>query len=255
VVTAVLNGVETLPKNLASIHKRESAFSINQIVIDGGSTDGTIELVGDMQRHSPNLYLYNNPVKGISKAFNQGLSEADGQFVSFLNSDDRYLDGALDRALSRIASDMPEADVYYGDIVYEDVCSGYAYEEIADLESIAKYMSVYHPSMLFRTEALHKLAGYRTDYALAMDAELIHRALRAGYRFAYLDFPIAVMRLGGVSHREYGRALVEYRRSLLENDLQLAFKANYYLVRQLIVHTILNISNVRKFRATRNRLR
>jgi len=250
VVTAVLNGRKTLQENLDSVHSETSRHRVNQLIVDGGSTDGSLALVEQsLRQHRYSVEVHPIPVSGISNAFNAGIANANGDYVSFLNSDDRYVKGALDKVLRRIEEGAGSADVYFGNIVYQDPISAYQYEEKARLENIPKFMSIYHPAMFFRREALESLVGFKNDYQLAMDAELVHRAIKKGMTFESLDFNVAVMRLGGASHQHYILALNEYRRSIVMNGLQTPLRAAFYFLRQITIHFLLRIPQIKNIRS------
>jgi len=252
VVTAVLNGRKTLQENLDSVHSATNKHRVNQLIVDGGSTDGSLAVVEQsLRQHRYAVEVHPMPVSGISNAFNAGIANANGDYVSFLNSDDRYLPGAIDRVLQYIEDDDCSADIYYGNIVYQDQNNTYQHTETAILNDLPKFMSVYHPSMFFRRKALESLGGFDQQYHLAMDAELVHRAIKTGMHLKHLDFSVAVMQLGGASYRHFISALDEYRLSIVANGLQTPLKAGLYFLRQVFVSTLLRVRWLRKFRVKR----
>ena len=92
IVTPCFNSAATLERTLESIHSQTGDFELEHIVIDGGSTDGTVEI---LQRWSDRLSFVSEPDKGQSDALNKGFGKATGDILAWLNADDLYLPGAL----------------------------------------------------------------------------------------------------------------------------------------------------------------
>ena len=97
IITSVYNAASTLEGCLLSV-RNQSYHDVEHIVIDGGSTDGSVELI---QRHSSQLaYWISEPDGGISDAWNKGLSAATGEWIAFLGADDVLLPDALSQYLA-----------------------------------------------------------------------------------------------------------------------------------------------------------
>ena len=107
VITPVFNGVEymrTCVENVASQKVRE----LEHIVVDGGSTDGTLALLDQLAREYSHLRILGGPDNGQSDAMNKGVRAARGRVLGFLNADDFYEEQTINRALSHIEQmDMP----------------------------------------------------------------------------------------------------------------------------------------------------
>ncbi len=111
IITAVLNAKEDLAKSIKSIRKQHFK-DFELIVIDGGSTDGTREVI--RQNEDIIHFWLSEPDKGIYHAMNKGLSRAKGEFVTFLNAGDAYCN---EEVLESIFADTNGCDIIYGDIV------------------------------------------------------------------------------------------------------------------------------------------
>jgi glycosyltransferase involved in cell wall biosynthesis len=103
VVTPCLNAAATLPQALASV-RSQTYPHVEHVVVDGGSTDGTVELL----EATAGIRYVSEPDRGLSHAMNKGIAIAGGEVVGWLNADDRYLPGALDR-VGRALADRPDA--------------------------------------------------------------------------------------------------------------------------------------------------
>lgn len=96
VITASYNRVEFLGEAIASTEKYGDR--VEHVVVDGGSTDGTLEL---LQKH-PRIVWISEPDTGVYDAWNKGLILSSGRFVGFLNSDDVYIDNGFSEMLQRL---------------------------------------------------------------------------------------------------------------------------------------------------------
>src|SRR5688500_14019926 len=114
VITACLNRAATLDGALRSVHSQKWR-DIEHIVIDGGSTDGSLEI---LQAHRSRIAkLVSEPDKGIYDALNKGIRAATGDIIGFMHADDEY---ASPHALASIAHafEDPTVEAAYGDLVY-----------------------------------------------------------------------------------------------------------------------------------------
>jgi glycosyltransferase involved in cell wall biosynthesis len=101
VLTPCLNAVDTLPQALASVRDAGLGPLVEHVVVDGGSTDGTL----DVLRSAEGVRWTSEPDRGLSDAMNKGIAAARGTFIGWLNADDYYLDGALARVVHEIERD------------------------------------------------------------------------------------------------------------------------------------------------------
>lgn len=92
---------------------------IEHIVVDGGSTDGSVELLARYDRDHPNLRWVSEPDRGQADAVNKGIRMAQGEFIGWLNSDDRYRPGAVRAAVHALQAD-PELMMVYGNVYLID---------------------------------------------------------------------------------------------------------------------------------------
>ena len=110
IVTPVRNGVRFLAETLASVRAQDHR-PIEHVVVDGGSTDGTLELLRD----SPDIRWISEPDQGLYDAINKGLRMAKGDILAYQNADDRYVaPDAVSAAVDHLLV-HPEVDVAYGD--------------------------------------------------------------------------------------------------------------------------------------------
>lgn len=110
IVTPVCNGLPYLPETLASV-RRQDYPRIEHVIVDGGSTDGTLELL----RASPDLVWISEPDRGMYDAIGKGLRLAHGDILAYQNADDRYVVPDAVSAAVGVLLARPELDVAFGD--------------------------------------------------------------------------------------------------------------------------------------------
>jgi glycosyltransferase involved in cell wall biosynthesis len=208
VVTAVRNGSDKIEKTIASVTGQDYK-AVEYIVIDGGSTDGTLE---KLKKHGKQIDFWSSePDRGISDAFNKGIARAKGDLVGILNAGDWYERNALSTVAEAYRS-HPDVDVFCGSIRFWDhnspVLHCYSNSELLERET-----SVYHPTVFVKRTSYEKYGVYDESYRYAMDYELLLRFKRKGARFLSIDKTIANMPLDGISSKHWYRALKEVRKA------------------------------------------
>lgn len=197
IVTVVRNGLMTLPRTLDSVLSQDFP-QIEHVIVDGGSTDGTLDLLRANQ-HRIDLWISETD-RGISDAFNKGIALARGEIVGLLNSDDWYEPGAIRAVVT--AMQTSGADISCGRLQYWDA-NRRTYLVTSDPALLARGMSVGHPTVFVRRDCYRKYGLFRLDFRVAMDYEWLIRASTAGARFAAIDRCIANMQGGGVGDRRW----------------------------------------------------
>lgn len=159
---------------------------IEYIVMDGGSTDETAQVVGD---YATRLTFVSEPDRGQSHAINKGFERARGAIVAWLNSDDLYLPGAVRRAVERFKAE-PHLGVAYGDGYQIDeqgrVTGVFPHTQHFDLWKLVTTSDyILQQSTFFRKAALDAIGPIREDLHYIMDWDLLIR-LAKRFEFAYI---------------------------------------------------------------------
>ena len=206
IVTACYNSVGTLGDTLRTI-QMQTHKDIEHIVIDGGSTDGTLELLEKNRQHI--AYLTSEPDKGLYDAMNKGIAKATGDVIGLLNSDDLF---ANENVLSRVAQALSDesVDACYGDLVYvaqDDIQKIMRYWKSCDYNPalLAKGFVPAHPTFYVRKK-VHDMYGiyFNTNYKLAADYEVLLRLLFTHkINVAYIPDVMIKMRLGGTTNKSF----------------------------------------------------
>lgn len=207
IITPSFNQGQFLAETIESVISQEGDFSIDYIIVDGGSSDNSVDII----KHYDAL-LHNGkwPVKclgvtyrwvserdnGQTDALIKGFSMATGEIFAWLNSDDVYLPGALQTAVDHFR-DHPDTGLMYGNADYVDssgaIVGSYRTAEF-DLDKLASANIICQPAAFFRKEAFEAVGGLDESLHFAMDYDLW---VRIGRHFTchHLSSPIATYRL------------------------------------------------------------
>ena len=185
IITIVYNGIRQVEQTIASV-LGQTYENIEYIVIDGGSTDGTVEII---KRYQDRIaYWVSEPDNGISDAFNKGINAATGEFVGLLNADDRM--SADQVALGVQALLNSSADYIFGDLLFHDEtgCILYRINGDPDYQRIidSKMPELCHPTVLARKALYDRIGLFDTRYRYAMDYDWLLRLHRNGGRGLYV---------------------------------------------------------------------
>ncbi|HAV12394.1 MAG TPA: glycosyltransferase [Opitutae bacterium] len=205
IITATYNSEAHLEACLKSIYTQSG--DIEHIVIDGGSTDGTLAIL-DKYRDEIS-YLISEPDDGISSAFNKGIAQCSGSLVGIVSSDDYLMPGAINK-IEEDWKQNGEVDVLYGDVVFDEgTDTKFIVKPDTDLSVIWKRQPLKHASVFVRTEVYQDLGGFDSKWRCAMDYDLILRFYTNQRTFRYLPVALAAVRPGGFSYDNLGKTMRE----------------------------------------------
>lgn len=199
VITVNFNNQRGLEKTLQSIFDRQSFSDFEHIIIDGASTDGSLDII---QAYAPRLsYWVSEPDNGIYHAMNKGVRHATGDYVIFINSGDVLCDDIL----REVFENPPDADIIYGNLFFKDDTNDSTTQWISPPDD---YIS---PAFFATTSLPHCGAFIRRDwqrdhpyqesYRIIADRVFFHEACANGARFAKISPFIAQFNRGGISNR------------------------------------------------------
>jgi glycosyltransferase involved in cell wall biosynthesis len=202
VVTVVFNAADTIADTLRSVAV-QTYPNIEHIIIDGGSTDGTL---GVIKQHGTHIAtLVSEPDKGIYDAMNKGWQRATGNVVAFLNADDAYMHNNVVSEAAVIMA-QPEWDACHGDLVYVDrqntdrIVRYWRGHDYAPGDCLKGWMPA-HPTFFARRRLFERFGGFNIAYRRQADFDLMLRWFELGHiRTLHVPHVWARMRMGGVSN-------------------------------------------------------
>ncbi len=225
VITSTFNSSGTLRDTFNSI-LRQTWQDFEYVVVDGGSTDGTVEIIREYEkRFGGRLKWISEPDKGIYDAMNKGLRMATGDVVGILNSDDFF---SSTDALSTVARVIEGVDAVYGDVHFvrpdnlQKCVRYYSSKAFRPWMMRLGFMPA-HPSFYCRREVYEKYGLFDSSFRIAADFELLLRLIfvnRISTRYINKDF--VTMRTGGASTSglaSHRRILKEHFRAYRQNNI------------------------------------
>ncbi len=218
-ITASLNSASVIRSAFESVLAQKFA-DYEYLVIDGGSRDGTVEILKEYEpRFEGRMRWVSESDDGFYAALNKGIAMAHGEVVGSLNADDFFAGSEI---LRRVAAPFkrPEIDCLFGDVCFvkgerpDRVVRYYSSRLFRPWMARLGYMPA-HPTFYCRRRHFERLGGYRTDYRIAADHELLIRFLvRERLRYLYLPCVFLRMRLGGMSTASLRSTLILNRENI-----------------------------------------
>lgn len=207
IITVCYNDMQGLKRTMESV-LHQTDVSYEYVVVDGGSNDGTLRVITDMQARfalmNVQLRYVSEKDNGIFNAMNKGIDMASGEWVIYLNSGDYLCSPDVLSTASKKLND--KADVAYGDCVLR---RGNLYKYIiAPVELIIdEGIPFCHQSMFIKNSVL-KNYKFVEEWKVCGDYDQFIRLYQDGYKFIYLHMPVSVFEIGGVSSTDEGRIIV-----------------------------------------------
>lgn len=237
VITATYNSGKTVEDTLRSVVS-QTYGAIEHIIVDGGSTDGTRDIVrryaGLYSRRGAELRWISGPDKGIYDAMNKGIALAEGNVVGLLNSDDFFTSPYVLETVAKEfeTGDDDKIDAVYGDIHYVrsdklDRCVRYYSSKGFRRSKMRMGFMPAHPSFYCRREIYGEYGMFDISFKIAADFEQLLRLIyihRIKIRYIPMDF--VTMRTGGASSSGFSshlRIYSEHRRAYRKNGVDSNF--------------------------------
>ena len=243
IITATYNREDTIERALTSI-KKQTYQNIQNIIIDGASTDNTINLVNSLINQ--NDILISEPDSGTYDALNKGIQISKGDVIAFLHSDDFYNDkNVVSRVMNFFLNN--EIDIVYGDVSYfkknkiEKSVRTYRSDPLSK-KNLARGKMPSHPAMFIKREVYEKVGLFNTSYTIAGDYEFLCRLImNYEVKTKYLPEVLVKMQIGGRSTQGIKSKYIlnkETYRAIKSNGIQtniFLFLSKYFSkIRQLL---------------------
>lgn len=220
-ITVCLNAAEFIEQTIQSVLSQTYPH-IEYIIIDGASTDGTVEIIRKYE--SRLAYWHSKADRGLSHAFNLGLIQARGDWIAYLNADDYFMESSAVEKMVPFLTRYNEADVVYGQIAliprnglpigtYPIIFGGpWRWERF-------RFVCILpHQSAFTRRQYFERVGSFYEGIRIAVDYE---HYLRGGPNLKAIFVPqiVSAVRLGGIGHEYLWRSLKEWQYAQILNQV------------------------------------
>jgi glycosyltransferase involved in cell wall biosynthesis len=237
IITVCFNSEKTIKDTLISVNNQKNV-EVEHVIIDGASKDNTLEII---KNHRSSSKLISEPDRGIYDAMNKGIALATGEIIGTLNADDFYYDDNVLKEVEKAFLD-PSIEACYGDLVYikqDDVNQTVRFWKSRDYKDglfKSGWMPA-HPTFFVRKSVYERLGGFKLDYKIAADFELLFRFIEQNkIKTKYIPKIMVKMRLGGTTNKNWSNIINQNKEiiSVLQN-----YHPNFSIV-SFIVKKIIN---------------
>lgn len=206
VITVVYNNVADIERTMLSV-LNQSYAAVEYIVIDGKSTDGTLQII---ERYKDKLAkLISEKDKGIYDAMNKGIKAATGDYIIFMNSGDEFYSNGT---VAEVFASAEGADIYYGETEMMDEDGNnlgrrrHAAPENFTWKDFKYGMSISHQAIYIKRSLVEP---YDPKYQLSADIDWILRAAKKAKKIVNVQAYVARYKIGGMSKHKHKQSLLE----------------------------------------------
>lgn len=226
-ITATYNSQDTIESCLDSV-ANQTYGNIEHLIIDGNSSDRTLEIVKGYSDRKYNIRLRSEPDSGIYDALNKGIQWASGDIIGFVHSDDVL---SSKETIELIVGYFMEEkiDGVYGDLKYvdaQDIFKTIRYWKSSNFtpSKLANGWMPAHPTLFLRRAIYEDYGMFNTNLKIAADYEFVLRIFRnSNLRFEYIPEVLVLMRVGGESNKTLMNILAKSKEdyyALKSNDIK-----------------------------------
>lgn len=214
IITVTFNSGKTLERTIQSIIN-QSFNDYEYIIIDGGSTDNTLDIIKNYEKYI--TFWSSEPDKGIYDAMNKGITQATGEWIHILNSDDYYHNDSVLNDISRLL--ISEDEFYYFSMIQKGEVSErkYSWNSFHCLLWYSAYIP--HPTMFVSKKTYSRVGLYNLNYKIAADHDYILRLIRNGVKPVFFDIVCTVMTMGGISSLDARVTFNDFKNVTIDNGL------------------------------------
>ena len=224
VITITYNSIKTLRDTLNSVKEQTYPF-IEHIIIDGGSTDGSVELCWEYAHIS---YILSEKDNGIYDALNKGIKKSSGDLICILHSDDVFYSKDVLENVSDVFKSNNELSAIYGDIIQVKQIGKFILKRFYNSKNWNPKLFAWgrmpaHPSFICKRDIYDNFGYYKTNYKIAADYEFLIRVFHnSNLYIEYKPMITTLMKAGGVSTKNLKNLTIlniEIKRACLENGI------------------------------------
>lgn len=196
IITVCYNSKDTIERAILSVINQKYN-NIEYIIIDGGSTDGTLEIIDKYKKYV--AFFSSEPDSGIYNAMNKGLTHVSGDIIGILNSDDWYEQDILSKIAYNYGLYKSDNCIFHGNMNFHKNEKIRLCRPSKDPRSLVKGTIFFHPTMFVKKYVYNQIGTYNEKYRIAADYEFMVRAMKSDVKYVYIDSIITNMSSGGES--------------------------------------------------------
>ena len=234
VITICLNDKTGLEKTILSV-KEQTFRNYEHLVIDGGSTDGSVEIIN---KNADSLsYFISEKDNGRYHAMNKGITASKGHYLLFLNSGDYLTD---QNVLEKLFAIKPHSAIEYGNVFFDDSYGSrslYKQPEVLSLEYMMEG-TVLHPGAFIKRELFLNLGLYNEDYIIASDYDFFLNAIiKHNVSSHYSNINISVFNTLGISNNDMYKETSMQERKKIQDQYIPPLIIEYYKKQEIFKNT------------------
>ena len=232
IITVTLNSKKTIISTLNSILS-QTYKDIEHIIVDGGSTDGTVQIINEYNHHNKKLIISKG--SGIYKSMNLGIENASGEIITILNSDDIYQNENSISNVMKCVSKFPNKSIFLGDVVYFKNTSFYNIYRHYKAKNFKTWqlkigLMPPHPPSFIKKKIYNKYGLYYENFKIASDFEIFLRLIyKYKLDFKILNQTIVRMRMGGISGKNFESYIISTKEILKSFKIN-SLKTNFFKI-------------------------
>lgn len=230
IITIVYNAVQTIEETINSVIN-QPCEDIEYIIIDGGSTDGTLDIIKKYENQIS--YWVSEPDYGLYHAMNKGIEKATGDIIGMINADDYYFENIFLDVLKAFDGKNLEEYIFFGDMVHDGaIIKGWRQDNV----NIGAFGA--HPPMFCPKNVYDKIGKYRLWYKILADYDFMYRAYHVyNIKPIYLPKKTAFFRVGGLASNNIFRSFTEEMLIKIENGEKTGKAFFIYILKLLRFYT------------------
>lgn len=235
IITVTYNCVKELEETILSVINQDYP-NLEYIIIDGGSTDGTVDVIKKYERKL--AYWVSEPDKGLYDAMNKGIMKATGEWVTMRNCGDYFAE--RDSLSKLFAEPVPEDVDFVCAAAYRITDLGYYIAKSRNMESKYSGMSVIHPATFVRT-SWHQQRLFDTRFTVCADYNLVYTSVMEGRKIEIRNIPIVIFPEGGYSSVHWDRGYRQGRIIRGKTSALDRFATEYNIIKMKLMSSIRHI--------------
>lgn len=240
VITVSFNSEKYIRHTIESI-LQQTYQNYEYIIIDGGSTDGTINIVKEYETNfNGKLKWISEKDHGIYDAMNKGINLCSGEIIGILNSDDWYEKDTVEN-IARLFTLEPNTDIVHGKVNIVDfsgkfIKEMYLKENAYDFK-YSEFMPIFHPTAFVKRDVYTNIGLFNTKYKIAADYDFILRGINNKLHIAFVNKVITNFRDSGISSKRVYLSYWEATRVNIDNGV-CRIKAYYIFISRSLKYFI-----------------